>query len=305
MPNCRTCRGEYTREECICPSCGEPVGKNSDRCQGCDFDLKARRLCPRCKSDVSVWEREELSLLRHVFAGGILGLGPTLVAAILWLFVWNPQEDPIHLPVGSGIGILLSLLVFGTLFSRRYDLREMVWAAEVHRVGSPSLPLIGTGSFLMGLLLMVSAVLLNKLWQPPIYFEEKLIFSLVYGLMFVGFTAGLSLLPLGAYLTGLDKRVPQPIFVHTDRLVEVVLQGAASNLRNRENGQTVQDKIRDFEILQVTRDPADGSIELFLRDHRPSQPVVADASQSAQAKNQIWVLCADKWGRIRSVKPRH
>lgn len=303
MPNCRTCRGQYTREECLCPSCGEPLGKSADRCQGCGFDLKARRLCPRCKSDVSVWEKEDLSLPRFISTGGILGLLPAVVAAILWFFVWNPQEDPIHLPVGSGLGILLSLLVFGTLFSRRYDLREMVWAGEVHRLGGPSLPLIGTGSFLMGLFLMVSAVLLNKLWQPPIYFEEKLIFSLVYGLMYVGFTTGLTLMPLGAYLTRLDKRVPQPIFVHTDRLVEVVLQGAAASLRNRESGQTVEEKMKDFEVLKVNRNPNDGSIQLSIRDHRPLKSSEHGSPQPTLGKNQIWDLGADKWGRIQSLTP--
>lgn len=302
MPTCRTCRGEYTHEECICPACETSLGKNSDRCPSCGFDLKGRRACPRCKADVSVWEKEDLSLLRHVLAGGILGLVPTLVAAISWIFVWNGRQDSLHLPIGSLVGIMLSLLVFGTLFSRRYDLREMVWASEVHRVPGPSLALLGTGSFLMGLFLMVFAVALNQIWRPPVYFAEKLIFSLVYGLMYVGLTGGLALMPLGAYLTRLDKRVPQPVFVHTDRLVEVVLQGAATSLRDRESGQTVEEKLKDFEVLEVEREPADGSIRLLIRDHKPPQP--AAGSPPPANPGQVWILCADKWGRMHSLKPR-
>jgi len=146
-------------------------------------------------------------------------------------------------------------------------------------------------------------VLLNKLWQPPFYFEEKLIFSLVYGLMYVGFTTGLTLMPLGGYLTRLDKKVPQPIFVHTDRLVEVVLQGAATSLRNREGGQTVEEKLREFEVLEIVREPADGSIRLWICDQQPPQLPVINSPPSNPGKGQVWTLCADKWGRIQSLKP--
>jgi hypothetical protein len=311
MPTtCRTCKGEYDRGECICPVCGQELGKSANLCHQCGVEIRGRRLCPRCKSDVSVWEEESLSLKRFIARGGFTGLLPTLVAMISWIAVWESQENSIHHPVGTIVGIVLSLLVFNALYSGRYSLRERSWASEIYHVPGPSLFWIGTGSFLMGIVLMISAFTLYKLWATPTHFLQRLLFSLVYGLAYVGLTTGLTFLALQGYLTKLNARVPQPLFVHTDRLIEVVIHAAAKSLEynrrecgeNKDNSQGDRKGLESFEVIEASRDPADGGITILARGKKFTQQQAGDSDTGAQWTERTLAINADRWGRIRSFR---
>ena len=100
MPICRTCRGEYDQQEALCPKCEVPVGRNMERCDRCETDTSERRLCPRCKSDVSAWERQDVNFVDFViWEGGILGFLPGTTALFMWLFFWMPRvESTYYLP---------------------------------------------------------------------------------------------------------------------------------------------------------------------------------------------------------------
>jgi len=303
MPTCRTCQGEYTHQECVCPACGQKLGRSVNLCHKCGLETGGQRLCPRCKSDVSAWGRESLSLGRFVAKGGFLGLLPTLAAVILWIFVWGPQNNSIHHPIGSIVGIILSLLIFYTLFSSRYSLRERTWASAIYHVPGPSLRSISTGSMLIGLTLMVTAVTLYLLWETPTHFSQKLIFALVYASAYVGFTTALTLTPLGGYLARLNERVPQPIFVHTDRLLEIVVQTAARTLKEKREPEEGSDAPRKFEVVDVSRSPTDGGIRVLVRECRFVQQVGHDSGIRLQWTEGTWAIDADRWGRIRSLMP--
>ena len=311
MPTCKTCRGEYTRGECICPVCSQKLGgRGTELCHKCGAEIRGRRLCPRCRSDVSMWEKESFSLSQFIAKGGFIGLLPVLVAVILWIVMWGQQENSIHHPIGSIVGIILSLLVFSTLFSGRYSLRETAWASEIYHVPGPSPFWIGTGSLLIGIALMVAAVTLYKVWPTPTHFSEKLFFALVYGLAYIGLTTGLTFLPLQRYLARLNERVPQPIFVHTDRLLEIVLRTTANSLKGKresegdaENGQADEEESGVFDVIEVSRNPAGGGIHVLARECKFVRRPDTDSTPKIQWVEQAWSIDADKWGRIRSLKP--
>ena len=319
MPTCQSCRGEYTREECVCPVCGRALQESAKVCHQCSADTRGQRLCPRCKSDVSAWEKEkeEFTLQQFLFKGGFFGLLPSLVAIVLafvfWIAVWSQRQNSIHHPIGSILGIIISLVIFFILFSWRYSLRERAWASEIYHVRGPSLSFIDVSSLLVGTALLVVVFTLYKLWQPPTHFSQKLIFAVVYSLTYASFTVPLTLLPLGSCLTKLNERVPQPIFVHTDRLVDIVLQTAAKSLKDtrvyEENTgkdltsqQASREEVKDFEVIGLNRKPADGSIQVSVKEHESAKPD-SDPASGARKIDRVWVIDADKWGRIRSLKP--
>lgn len=312
MPTCKTCRGEYTAEEYLCPACGKKLGRSLDRCRRCGAQTGGQRLCPRCRSDVGAWERESLSLLEFIaIRGGFAGLLPAVVAACVWLLVFWRAEDSLHHPIASIASIALSLLVLLALFFQHDSLRERGWASQVYRV-SPVLSWIGAGSIPVGILSTLIAFTLYKTWETPTHFLQKLLFAGVYSLVYVSFTAGLTFMVLQAYVSKLNQRVPQPIFVHTGRLLEIVLQDAYEDLKDRkapeENRQSVQadgEKHRSFEVVRVTRNRDDGSIQAVVRECKFVWRVDQGRSFKDKWKEETWIIDADKWGRIRSLEPEY
>jgi hypothetical protein len=146
---------------------------------------------------------------------------------------------------------------------------------------------------------MVTAVTLYKAWEVPTHFSQKLIFALVYSLAYVGFTIALTLVPLGNYLGKLNERVPQPIFVHTDRLLDIVLHTAAKSLGNK-RGSEDEDIFKRFEVIEFNQSPADGGLQVLVRECKLVQ---LDLGSKPQITEDVWKIDADKWGRIRSLTP--
>jgi hypothetical protein len=301
MPTCMTCKGEYHRQDCICPNCGEKLGLRSVTfCHKCRAEIGGQRLCPRCKSDVSAWEQEKLSLLQFTAQGGWLGLVPLAVLAALWLAYWTGPEKAIHHPIASVLSLMVSVLIFYTMYSRRYRLRERGWAAEVYRVRGPALSNVGIAALAVGGVGMMVIVILSKTLPSP-QFPEKMLFALVYTLTYGGFTTGLTLLALGNYIARLNERMPQPVFVHTDRLFDIVLKTAAKSIRDRGGLGEDRETLGDFEIVEVVRNQSDGGILGLVMEHKLVRPI--DDPYEEKSVEMKWVIDADKWGRIRSIKP--
>ncbi|MBN2007109.1 MAG: hypothetical protein JXA21_27405 [Anaerolineae bacterium] len=306
MPICRTCRGEYDRRDCLCPVCGHALGRGENLCHQCGAETGGKRLCPRCKSDVTGWEREGFSLLRFLLQGGMLGLLPSIAALAMWVY-WANRPNVLHHPLMTISSIGVSLMVIVLLHIQRLFWRERWWASQVYRThNSPLTTAIGV-TFAFGFICALIAFALHKTWTDP-QPELKLIFAAFYSPIWVFFTAALTLLAIQNYMERLDQRVPQPIFVHTHRLLRVVVEGAQQSLGVFDSApgkaapnQPVQ---RKFEAVEIIRIPENGGLRLLLRELKlVEQPAEMFGVKQTTWEEKIWRIEADCWGRVQSLRP--
>ncbi len=275
MPTCQTCRGEYTEHTWLCPECKAPFvpdtrggGQVCSQCQQNSFD---RRLCPRCQSDVRA--REKIRAEGNPIARNPVPYLPTLVALIGTVFQWPP-----HL-LGSILAIALSLIAFFILSDKSPAFWLSGWEGEFKSKSGVSIVAIELGAFLAGLAMALLTIVLIKYWiQPPAApgFFEKLIVSLTYSLSFVLFTVALTALLVNRQVMKFNRQVPQPVFVDSRRLLELVLDEVAKQL-----GLKNVPKVSRFERI------GDVGIRVFARQRGGAE----------------WEILADKWGRIRSLNP--
>ncbi|MBN1955181.1 MAG: zinc ribbon domain-containing protein [Anaerolineae bacterium] len=306
MATCKTCRGEYTDPQLVCPRCRRVLQDPASRCPHCRSRIQEQRICPRCKSDVAGWEQGPLPFQDFFTRGGFLGLAPPFVILLLWAFKWAQEPQSIHHHLTSVIGVLLAALAFFGLFAVRYELRERKWAAQIYRVSLPILSpgFIVVGLFALGIVSMAVAFILYKTAVEPITLLQRTIFTVTYCLACASFTAALTFSMLQWQLRSVDERVPQPLFVHTDRLLKVVLCTAGTSLR-RDNAPVGAEAGRDFEIIEVTRERKNGGIHVLVREHRFARH--PDIHQGLLTRpipeDRAWRIEADRWGRIQTLKP--
>jgi len=320
MPICRTCRGEYDRRNCLCPVCGQPLGRGENLCHQCGAETGGKRLCPRCKSDVTAWEREGVSLLRFLLHGGVLGLLPSVGALGMWMY-WNHRPNSLHHPLMTVFSIGISLMVLVLLHIKRLFWRERWWASQVYRANNSPLTLAIALTFIAGCAFGLVAFVLHKMWPVP---EPvlKLAFAAAYSPIYVFFTASFTLLAIQNYIERLDQRVPQPIFVHTHQLLRVVVEAAAQNLgifdgapgspgASGKPGNTASPKLpaepstqRKYEVVEVIRVPENGGVRLLLREKkRVEQTAEMFGAKHTVWEEKIWRIEADCWGRVQSLCP--
>lgn len=307
MPICKTCQGEYTHQECVCPVCGAALGRSSNLCHSCGADLGGQRLCPRCLSDVSVWEREYLSFREFVFLrNGWVGLLPALGALFAAFYIW-PSRSPIHHWLATLVAICVSLVIFRALYVKRFYWRERWLASQIYNVKALSLLTVVIVSLGVGLFFFVLMYVLYRMRGANVTFFDQMLFAMFYAPALWGFTSGLTLLALQSYLDRLNERVPQPIFMHTDRLLDVVLRTVIptledrAKLRVRQGPPDVQQAIT-LEVLKVERLAKDGGMQVLLREGRVSWRSDGNGDFRPTAVERVWCIEADCWGRIRSLK---
>ncbi len=308
MPICRTCRGEYLQQDILCPNCGKALGRAVQKCRHCGADTGGVYLCPRCKSDVSAWEKETLHLGQFILRGGFLGLLPSLLAIGVWLAYWEAQQFSLHRPLATLVSVALSLVVFMLLYIKRLFWRERWWASQVYQVKAPPLMSTLAGSFVLAIGFAVLAYVFKHAWHSaeakPLW--QQLAFAAVYALIYVFATVGMTLIIIQSYMDRLDTFVPQPIFVHTDRLLQVVAEGALHTLntlsgKEVQNVFTVEVRDRHYEVLEFARLPKTGGLSLLLQEHKPLyDPRIANGVQP-QWVAQTWRVEADRWGRIQTI----
>lgn len=305
MPICLTCQGEYVRQECLCPACEKALAGDDPLCPHCGQQTGVRRLCPRCRSDVVAWENERLSLAEFiVLRGGFVGLLPTAAALALFVF-WAGRGNSIHHPIASLFSIVLSLFVFYGLFSFRYSMREMMWAAQSYRPDGLSPTMLGVWALGLGMLGALVCFALYKAIPAPTEFVFKMIFAIVYVTTFVSLTTGLTIFVLRGYIADLDQRVPPPIFVYADKLVKIVLRTVAEMLPEEdENGQRAdRAPLLRFEVIVVKRNAVDGGVRILAREQRFVR-WQAPGALPLRPQWTEWVIAADRWGRLLSLQPR-
>ncbi|MBN1876501.1 MAG: zinc ribbon domain-containing protein [Anaerolineae bacterium] len=310
MPICHTCQGEYMRAESLCPHCQHPLGRGTTVCQHCKQPTDEHRLCPRCKRDVSAWEKELASTLGHFILRrwGVVGLLPSLGAIILWLTYWQKHQLSLHRPADTLLGIILSFFIFTMLYEDRLLMWERSWAAEVYNV-APTRPSRTIGVAIVGgLFLSFVLIYVNRHWGETGGFELKLLFALGYAAALICFTVACTMGVLMAEIGRLNQSMPQPLFVQIEHLLQVVLDTILEKIEGGHGEDILQrthtaDANLRYEILEVNRIPEDGGIRLLLLTYKHIQRPDEDAQMRAYWVKEVWNIDADRWGRVRSLKP--
>lgn len=303
MPICRTCRGEYARREAKCPTCGKPVGRVIDVCRRCGTDVEEKRLCPRCKSDVSVWEQEEMALLEFVLArGGILGLFPAAMALFMLLFFWYPREASLYYyPVLTFASFGVSLLAFFVLYIKRLFWWERWWASQVYRATPVPIVLAIVITALGGIFLFALWVFMYAAWGKPVAYGRKLSFALVYVASYTLLTIALTLLGIQSYVAHLNQYVPQPLFVDTKQLIRVVAESVISSV----TPDTARDDAANvtYEVQETQRIPDTGGILVLVRERRYAGHPDENGEIKEIWEEILWRVQADRWGRVQIIQP--
>lgn len=306
MPICRTCRGEYDHRSCLCPSCGQPLGRSSNICHHCNENLDGKRLCPRCRSDVMAWERENFSLVQFIQRWGALGLLPSLLDIGIWALYWRLRPNSLYHPMMTVLSVSMSQVLLILLYVKRLFWRERWWASQIyHSKGSPLTLTIALG-FIGGGVLGLTSFILYKAWPEPQSWQ-KLVFAAAYAPMYVLFTLAFTLLAIQDFMDRLDQRVPQPIFVHTHRLLNVVVDMAIKNLHVL-NGASVHDPQgranRRYEVIKVMRLLESGGIRVFIREYKLAERPDKEGNALTQLWSEnLWHIEADRWGHVQLLQP--
>ncbi len=281
MPICRTCRGEYGQQEAVCPRCG---------------------------SDVRVWDRFNTTLRKFVLKqGGVLGLLPSAAALAVWIG-WVPPEDAgNYFPVLTLVCVGMCLLAFFLVYISYFYWWEQWWAQQIYYAFPISLTLLIVVTAIGGLLLTPLWVLYYTTVGRPVEFIDKALFAAIYVPAFVCLTTAVTAIVVSDYITRLEQSAPPPIFASTERLLRVVVDAAINTinlpgLNTRVSaGSPNLDPV--YEVLQTLRIPENGGIHVLLRECKRVQYPGADGKMQSKPMEMLWQVQADRWGRLQVVRP--
>ena len=309
MPICRTCRGEYSQQEALCPKCGAPVGRSVDLCHHCGADTSERRLCPRCKSDVSAWEREDISFVDFIiWEGGILALLPGAAALFVWLFFWTPRVNSMYFyPVLTAATFIISAFTVFVLYVKRLFWWERWLASQVYRATPASIVLMIVLSGSAGVFLSALWVFLYAAWGKPELLALKAIFGAVYVSSYVFLTVATTLMIIHTYISRIGHYVPQPIFMDTKRLLMVVVESVIATVNltamNTPEYPSSSGLKPVYDVLEALRIPENGGIDVLLRECKRVRHATANGQVRAEWTEMLWRIRADRWGRVQTIQP--
>ncbi len=305
MPTCRTCRGEYDRQKVLCPACRKPIGCSQEVCPRCNTKIGEKRLCPRCQSDVSVWECEYLRALKFFLKSGVLGLLPGLLSFVVWLVLFRRTGSRYYYPLLTAVSLGLSLLVFIGAYASRLFWWDQWWQSQVYNTKSVSIAGTMGGAGLAGVCFTALWVLLYAAWGKPEGLWRQAFFGMSYVLSYVCFTAAVTLFLVYLYLAYFEQHAPQPLFVDTTRLVRLVVDAAIQNINPPDASAALAaaSQAPTYETQQMLRRPADGGIVLVLREGKFVQAYDANGQARQAWETKLWRVKADRWGRVQAIDP--
>ncbi len=304
MPICRTCRGEY--DPIASPRSPSDTSANDAHVTP---PAAGPRLCPRCGSDVSVWEQLDITLPEFViWEGGILGLMPAALALAMWLFFWVPRESSLYYyPVLTLASFGISVLLFFVIYADRLVWWEQWWASQVYQVRRVPIIMLMTVTALAGIFFSALWVLLYTTSGKPVELAGKGFFALVYVSSYVCLTVAVTLAFVHQYITRLEKHAPPPIFVSTRRLLRVVVDAAIYSVnlpRPEVRTPPVSANPRPvYEVLEALRIPENGGIHVLLRECKRVQYPSTEGQMQVKWMEMLWRIQADRWGRVQSLRP--
>ncbi|MFN2110458.1 MAG: hypothetical protein ACK2UI_12400 [Anaerolineae bacterium] len=301
MPICRTCRGEY---DLIVP----PRSPSDESASDINTPVTRPRLCPRCGSDVNVWDRLDTTLADFIVQeGGILALLPAVAAMVVWLFWIPPEESGNYFPVLTFVCLGVCVLSFFMIYDGRLSWWEHRWAEQVYRTPHISLDSWIAATAIGGLFFSPLWVLYYTTAGRPVEFVSKALFAFIYVMAFVCLTAAITLVVVSEYLARVEKYAPPPIFVSTERLLRVVVNAAIEDINlPRPNAHSVAGFPNPrpvYEVLQALRIPENGGIHVLLRECKRVRYPDREGQMQVKWMEMLWRIQADRWGRVEILRP--
>jgi hypothetical protein len=274
MATCISCKGEYNEER--------------------------PEECPRCGADNRNWHRHKnLSSLARFgnFFGSVWGLLAlnSLVLPLAPALLWDTFNTVAAMRVVVPLAILLCFIIFLFTHALKLSLREYEWLRRVKKGWNPPLSVISVVAFNLALFLGLTVVFV--LDSTRTHGLVRILLTIAFSLAFVSVTLSAMLMTIRDYARKLDERVPQPIFMHEDRLLGVIVRAAEKKL----GGDT------SLEVQEWRRTDSGGvrALLTFNRGFKERQVKTPGGEEVIIIQEeQQWEAMADAWGRLVSLQEK-
>jgi lysylphosphatidylglycerol synthetase-like protein (DUF2156 family) len=279
MATCISCKGEYSEER--------------------------PEECPRCGANNENWHIHKnlgsLARFSNFFFGSVWGLLAlvSLVLPLVPALLWDTFNTVVAMRVVVPLAILLCFIVFLFTHALKLSLREYEWLRRIKRGWNPPLSVISLVAFNLALILGLTVVFV--LDSERTRGLERVLLTIAFSLAFVNLTLSAMLMAIRDYARRLDEEVPQPIFMHEDRLRKKIIGAAEKTLGGYDTpleGLEVQEWMRTA-LGGVRALLTFNSGELERRVKAPGEEETITVQEEQQ-----WEAIADAWGNLASLQEK-
>jgi len=272
-------------------------------CISCKGEYKEERPeeCPRCGADNRNWHRHKnlssLAAFGNFFFGSVWGL-LALVSLVLPLapaLLWGTFNTVAAMRVVVPLAILLCFIIFLFTHALKLSLREYEWLRRIKKGWNPPLSMISVVAFTLALILGLAVVFVLDTERTRGL--VRILLTIAFSLAFVNLTLSAMLMTIRDYARKLDEGVPQPVFMHEDRLLGVIVRAA-------------EKKLGDDTPLEVQewRRTASGGVRALLTfnsglEERKVKTPEGEKVITVQEEQQ-WEAMADAWGHLASLQEK-
>jgi hypothetical protein len=225
---------------------------------------------------------------------GLLAL-VSLVLPLVPALLWDTFNTVVAMRVVVPLAILLCFIVFLFTHALKFSLREYEWLRRIKRGWNPPLSVISLVAFTLALILGLAVVFV--LDSERTRGLERVLLTIAFSLAFVNLTLSAMLMAIRDYALRLDELVPQPIFMHEERLLRVIV-GAAEK------------KLGDDTSLEVQewRRAASGGVRALLTFNSGLEERQVRTLEGARTiiveEEQQWEAVASAWGHLLSLEEK-
>jgi hypothetical protein len=277
-------------------------------CAVCREDIAPGAVCPRCGSDNSDVQDLTLGYFGSIWAilSFLLIFAP-LFMLLPGVFSWMNEilQPVVSLRVAGPISLIITLIVAFFMFSMREELHESALISPFKEKPGRPLPiwalifflLAVALAFLLGFAITTKHLIVGAPGDWNARLQGRLVFGstahLLFQLMMTGcfvllfafFALSAGLMAVYEYGQFVDERLPDPIYLNEQLLLDVVLDVVREEL-----GPDV--KVQTTEMQRLP----DAGVSLTLH-HKGELRV--DGTTLLEQKG--WKVEADKWGRVQKM----
>jgi len=193
------------------------------------------------------------------------------------------------------LAVLLCFIVFLFTHALKLSLREYEWLRRIQKGWNPPLSVISLVAFTLALILGLAVVFVLDTERTRGL--VRVLLTIAFSLAFVNLTLSAMLMAIRDYARKLDELAPQPIFMHEDRLLRVIIRAAEKKLGDK----------TPLEVQEWKR-AASGGVRALLTfnsglERRPVKTLGGEEVITVQEEQQ-WEVMADAWGRLVSLQEK-
>ena len=276
-------------------------------CISCKGEYKEERPeeCPRCGADNRHWHRHKnlssLARFGDFFFGSVWGLLAlvSLVLPLVPALLWDTFNTVAAMRVVVPLAILLCFIIFLFTHALKLSLREYEWLRRIKKGWNPPLSLIAVVAFTLALILALAVVFVLDTERTRGL--VRVLLTIAFSLAFVSVTLSAMLMAIRDYARRLDELVPQPIFMHEDRLLRVIVHAAGRKL-GKKLGDDPPLKVQEWKRM------ASGGVRALLIFNSGLEERLVRTSEGTQTivveEEQQWGAVANAWGYLVSLEEK-